>query len=63
MNTIRIILITISLMILFEGLFLSLFPKQILKSIKKMFKNKENVVKTGLIEIILALIVLFIISL
>ena len=63
MDTIQIILITASIMILIEGLLIAIFPKQVGKALKEIFKNKKNAVKIGLIEIILALLILFIISL
>ena len=63
MSTIEIILATISVAMIIEGAFVSLFPEFTIKAIKKVFKNKQEVVKMGLIEIILSLIILFIISL
>jgi len=63
MNTLEIILATISAMLLIEGLIIAIFSKRYIKTIKKMFKNRKEVIKTGLIEIILALIILFIIAL
>ena len=63
MEAIEIILITISFMLISEGIFLSLFSKQVVKEIKKIAKDRKTIVKIGLIEIILALIILFMISL
>ncbi len=63
MEAIEIILITISFMLISEGIFLSLFSKQIAREIKKIAKDRKTIVKIGLIEIILALIILFMISL
>ena len=63
MQTLDTILITISIMILIEGLIIVIFPIKLGKAIKKIFKNKQEVVKIGLIEVILALLILFIISL
>ena len=63
MDTIQTILATASIMILIEGLIVAIFPKQTIRGLKEIFKNKKNAVKVGLIEIILALLILFIISL
>jgi len=62
MGTIEIILITISALMLIEGAIIAIFPKSTLKQIRKIFKNTKTTIKIGLIEIILALIILFIIS-
>lgn len=63
MKITEIILATLSIAMILEGLIIAIFPKQTAKEIKKIFKNKENAVKIGLMEIILALIILFIIAL
>ncbi len=63
MNRLEIILSTIGILMLIEGLIIATSPKYLIKEIKKIFKNKQEVVKIGLIEMILALIILFIISL
>ena len=63
MSTLDIILATLSAIVLVEGLFLAVFPKQVMKGIKRTFKNRKNVVRVGLIEIIIALLILFLISL
>ncbi len=62
MNTIQVILITISALMLAESLILVTFSKSVSIKIKQIFKNTKNVRKIGLIEMILALIILFIIS-
>jgi len=58
---IKIILGILAALMLIEGLIASLFPAQIEKIVKKIFKNKKNIVWIGLIEIILALLILFLI--
>ncbi len=63
MNTLEIIFATIAGLILLEGLTISIFPRQAGKAYKEIFKNKKNAVKLGLAEIILALMILFVISL
>lgn len=63
MTTLQIILSTISVLMLIEGLIIVLFSKQIAKTIKHMFKNPKNTIKIGLIEIIISLIILLIIAL
>ncbi len=60
---IKIILTTISILMIAEGLILTLLPVKTKKVVKQIFKNKGQVIKIGLIEIILALLILFIISL
>lgn len=63
MQTIEIILATFAVLILIEGATIAIWPKSTAKTVKQIFKNKKNAVKVGLIEMILALIILFIISL
>ena len=63
MNTLEIILATISMMLLVEGLILAFRPKSVIRGMKRIFKNRKTVVKAGLIEIMLALLVLFLIAL
>lgn len=63
MQTIEIILATLSVGILIEGAIIAIFPKSTSREIKQIFKNPKTAVKVGLIEMILALIILFIISL
>jgi hypothetical protein len=63
MNTLEIVLTTISGMVLLEGLIIATMSKKTIKVMRKMFKNKKEVVKIGMIEIILALLVLFLIAL
>jgi len=63
MNTLEIILATISAAMLVEGTIIAIFPKSTIRTIKEIFKNKQNTVKMGLIEIILALLILLIIAL
>jgi len=63
MNNLEIILSTIATLMLAEGSVIAIWPKSTAKTIKKIFKNKREVMKVGLIEMILGLIILFIISL
>lgn len=63
MQTIEIILATLSVAMLIEGAIIAIFPKRTAKEIKQIFKNKKNAIKVGLIEMILALIILFVINL
>ncbi len=63
MTTTQIIIATLAIVILIDGLLLTLFPEQIKRTIREMFKSRKKIVKIGLIEIILALLVLFLMSL
>jgi uncharacterized protein YjeT (DUF2065 family) len=63
MQTLNIILATLSAAMLIEGLVIAIFPKSTIKELKRIFKNPKTAIKIGLIEIILALLVLFLISL
>ena len=60
MQVLDIILITIGTMLIIEGLFFSLLSGQITKTLKKL--NAKNIIKLGLIEIIIALIILFLVA-
>jgi len=63
MDMISIVLITIAVLMVIEGLIISIFPKQVKKAIKQIFKNQKQIVKIGLIEVIIGLLILFILSL
>jgi len=63
MNPIEIILCTISIVMLVEALFIILFPGEVTKNIKRIFKNKKQTLRIGLIEAIIALLILFIVFL
>ena len=63
MNAIQIVLGTLAVLMVIEGLIISIFPKQIKKAIKQIFKNKKQIVKIGLIEAIIGLLILFILTL
>ena len=63
MTTLNIILSTVAVLMLVEGLITAIWPKQLGNKLKHIFKNPKNTVKIGLIEIIISLIILFIIAL
>jgi len=63
MEPIEIIFGTIAIIAIIEGMFLSVFPGQIKKALRQIFKNKKKIITIGMIEIIIGLTILFIISL
>lgn len=63
MNTLDIILLTISAMLFLEGIFYALSADYARKGMMKIFKKRKDTIKLGLIEIILALLILFILIL
>lgn len=54
------ILLTIGIIALVESVFIILFPKQAVKICRKLIKNINNLKKTGLIELILAILLIVI---
>lgn len=60
MEIIKVMLITISIMLLIEGILIYFSPDSMRKAMVATFKNPKKSKKTGLIEIIIALLVLFI---
>ena len=62
MTTLNIIMGTTAALMLLESLIIAIFPKFASREIKRIFKNTKTAVKTGLIEMITALVLLFIIS-
>ncbi len=63
MLIIEIILATIGVVMLVEGLIVALFPKETIKTLNQLFKSKQKVVKIGLIEMIIALAILLLVAL
>ena len=59
METLNIVLITISIMVIIEGLIFVVFPNKIRKAMKEMFKNTRATIKYGLIELLIGLGILF----
>ncbi|MEK6848611.1 MAG: DUF2065 family protein [Nanoarchaeota archaeon] len=60
MTVLNLILITLSLVLLLEGLFIYFIPKSSRQALIAMFKNQAKSKKLGLIEIIIGLLLLLI---
>ncbi|MFQ5531872.1 MAG: DUF2065 family protein [Candidatus Nanoarchaeia archaeon] len=60
MGTASIVLLILGILVLIEGIFLILFPKDIKSITKALLKNVKNIRKIGIIEIIVAVILLLI---
>ncbi|PIN93130.1 hypothetical protein COU61_01015 [Candidatus Pacearchaeota archaeon CG10_big_fil_rev_8_21_14_0_10_35_13] len=62
-ETITTIILTMSIYLILEGIIIYLFKKQTIKALKKLSKNKKELMKLGLAEIIIGLILILIVSL
>lgn len=62
MSAIEIVFATLGIVMLIEGSFLAFLPKETGKEIKRIFKNTRTTIKIGLIEMIIALAILFLIA-
>jgi len=60
---IKIILITLGILMLIEGLSLILFSKQIIKILKSLSRNQKNIIKIGFIEVIIAIFLILLANL
>ena len=56
----NIILATIAILIIAEGLLISIFSVQIKKAASQILKNTKRIRKFGLLELIIGIILLFI---
>ena len=54
------VLFVLGILILIEGLIIIAFPNWSMKSGRRMFKNKQNIKKFGIIEIIVAIVLILI---
>ncbi|HLC86989.1 MAG TPA: DUF2065 family protein [Candidatus Nanoarchaeia archaeon] len=60
MYTLKIILITFGVALLIEGLIIALFTKKTKEALTKLVKDKKKLRKLGIIEIIVAVILIVI---
>jgi len=58
--TFKTILTTISVLLILEGIFIVFFPAQTKIIFNQMFKNKKQIRKIGLIEVIIGLVILIV---
>ena len=61
MEELKIILLTLAVYLILEGLVLAIAPKPTLKTIKKTFKKPKDVQGVGLIELIIAFLLIFLV--
>ena len=54
------VLFVLGILILIEGIIVIAFPRWSMKSGRSMFKNKKNLRKLGIIEIVVAIILILI---
>ena len=53
-----IILATIAILVIIEGLILTIFPLKMKKALHQITKNKKHIQKIGVIELIIGMIIL-----
>ena len=60
MGVLSSVLLILGILILIEGIIIIAFPRWSMKSGRSMFKNKKNLRKLGIIEIIAAIVLILI---
>jgi uncharacterized protein YjeT (DUF2065 family) len=58
MSTLSMILIVLAIIIILEGLLITLFPIQLKKAFNQILKNKRKIQTLGIIELIIGIIIL-----